>query len=89
MLLQLYTFSSNIWMPVSELEGGERGINEVRERSNLFVETVTVNIFSDYENAIRLSERPTNKMMAEIEVKNFLMMLYKRNYETVLCKKGS
>ena len=25
--------------------------------------------------------------MAEIEVKNFLMMLYKRNYETVLCKK--
>ena len=26
MLLQLYTFSSNIWMPVSELEGGERGI---------------------------------------------------------------
>lgn len=44
MLLQLYTFSSNIWMPVSELRV-EKGVSRIRERSNLFVETVTVNIF--------------------------------------------
>lgn len=86
MLLQLYTFSSNIWMPVSELEGGEKGIKN-SGTFQFICRDCDSKYFSDYENAIRLSERPTNKMMAEIEVKNFLMMLYKRNYETVLCKK--
>ena len=38
-------------------------------------------LFSDYEDEISLCKLPTRRMMAEIDVKNSLLMLYKRLYE--------
>lgn len=38
-------------------------------------------IFSEYENSDNLRKKPSNKMMAEIELKNSLLMLSKRFYE--------
>ena len=48
MLLQLYTFSSNIWMPVSELEGGERGIKN-SGTFQFICRDCDSKYFSDYE----------------------------------------
>jgi hypothetical protein len=38
-------------------------------------------IFSEYENSDNLQKRPSNKMMAEIELKNSAMMLSRRLYD--------
>lgn len=38
-------------------------------------------IFSEYEDVSNIRQRPSNKMMAEIELKNTLLMLSKRRYE--------
>ena len=40
----------------------------------------------DYENENNLQERPTDKMMAEIAVKNFLLQISKRAQEKALYK---
>lgn len=37
--------------------------------------------FSEYEDSSNIRQRPSNKMMAEIELKNTLQMLSKRRYE--------
>lgn len=42
--------------------------------------------FQDYENENNLQERPTDKMLAEIAVKNFLLQLSKRAQEKALYK---
>lgn len=44
-------------------------------------------VFSDYENKDNLEKKPSNKMMAEIELKNLLMALHKRSYELRLYQK--
>mgnify|MGYP004499554001 FL=1 len=38
-------------------------------------------VFAEYEDVYNLSRIPSNKMMAEIELKNSLLMLSKRHYE--------
>lgn len=44
-------------------------------------------MFSEYENKDNLEKRPSDKMMAEIELKNLLMALHKRSYELKLYQK--
>lgn len=44
-------------------------------------------IFQDYEDENSIMQNPTNKMMAEIALKNILKLWYKRNYEICLYNK--
>ena len=44
-------------------------------------------IFEDYEDENNILQLPTNKMMAEMALKNILKLWYKRNYEICLYKK--
>lgn len=45
-------------------------------------------LFQDYENVDALKEIPTEKMLAEIALKDILLMLSKRNQEKLIYQKG-
>ena len=45
-------------------------------------------LFQDYENIEALQGAPTDKMLAEIALKDILLMLSKRNQEKLIYQKG-
>lgn len=50
----------------------------------LICETCDNERFQDYENPYSYAKTPTNKMIAQIALKNFLLMIYKRREENEL-----
>ena len=61
----------------------ENGVNETGT-FQIICRECDSKIFQDYENEENLLQIPTNKMMAEIALKNILKIWYKRNYEICL-----
>lgn len=64
----------------------ENGINETGT-FQLICRNCDSKIFQDYEEENKILQLPTNKMMAEIALKNVLKIWYKRNYEVCLYNK--
>lgn len=63
----------------------EKGINN-SGAIHIICNKCDQSFFFDYENEKALLDEPTNKILAEIEVKNILMQLYKRWNEVELYK---
>ena len=58
----------------------DKGVNEAGT-FKLICRDCDNHLFRDYEDLERLKEKPTDRMMAEIALKNVLVMLNKRNIE--------
>lgn len=79
----LYTSNSFIEMPIIKKE---KGINEAGT-FNIICKKCDSQVFQAYENEEALLKEPTNKMMAEITIKNILLTKYKRNFEIKIYEK--
>lgn len=61
----------------------EKGLKDIETFKNICKECDNT-IFKEYENLENLSSEPSNKIMTEIALKNFLMLLYKNSIEKYL-----
>lgn len=77
-----YIYTQTIYLnsPISEMLPKEKGLKDIETFKNICKECDNT-IFKEYENLENLSSEPSNKIMTEIALKNFLMLLYKNSIE--------
>ena len=80
-----YIYTQMIYLnsPISEMLPKEKGLKDIETFKNICKECDNT-IFKEYENLENLSSKPSNKIMTEIALKNFLMLLYKNSVEKYL-----
>lgn len=81
-------YNSNLYtsLGLMDLIKKENGIKETGT-FHIICRDCDSKIFQDYEDENNIIQNPTNKMMAEIALKNILKLWYKRNYEICLYNK--
>lgn len=81
-------YNSNHYLPLGKenLIDEENGVNNAGI-FRLICRNCDSKLFQDYENIQNIKLEPTNKMMAEIALKNIFHEIYKKNFETQFQKK--
>ncbi|WP_432718620.1 hypothetical protein [Pectinatus frisingensis] len=79
---RLYTFNKTLKLPVMD---NEKGINN-SGTFKLICRECDSKIFSDYENPEKWGKKPSNKMLYEIAMKDYMHSISKRSFEYELYK---